>query len=566
MKSFLALVKLLFVQQYRIKPLGDKKRKIGTIIALVVLALCFAPMLIGMGIVMYYMGLISNGNVGFCALLILMCQGVVMLFGLQTIIANVFNCRDADKLLPLPVRPTTIFAAKLSVAYINEVITTVIVILVTLLPFGIGAGAGFGFYIILLLALLLIPMLPMLVGCLISMPFVALTERFGKNAVTKTVLQILLFITIFALYAMLMYFTGTIAGSEDATNTDIATMLLNKLQGLSENMRYIHSNFTLAGAMFAGGVGSCLLSLIISIGENALLLAIVILMALGFYKWILNSSLEGVGKKKKKVTDKDLLVKNKGVVKELIFTDLKRVTRDSQLGFSSLMGIILLPVMVVIFYLIFISTGSDGDMSFDVLKNLNLYQPIASLAILAYMSMLGITSNTLGIYPISRENKSFYMIKSLPISFNKYLLAKVILATTIMLICDGLTCLFVVIFFGVMWYWGIAMMFAMCLLGFGSMCLTTLIDLKSPKLGWTNFNQSLKNAKNSWLAMLIGLCSSIAIALVSIPFVYWYNVCSMWYVLFTMWITIIVLALVYAVVCFKIMTNNAKINFEKIEV
>ena len=74
MKAFLELIKILFIQQYRIKPIGNKKKQIGTIIALVVLALCFLPMIIGMAIIMYYIGKISAGNVGFCALLILMCQ------------------------------------------------------------------------------------------------------------------------------------------------------------------------------------------------------------------------------------------------------------------------------------------------------------------------------------------------------------------------------------------------------------------------------------------------------------------------------------------------------------
>lgn len=566
MESFLSLVKLLFVQQYRIKPTGDKKRKVGTIVALVVLALCFLPLLVGMAIVMFYMGKISNGNVGFCALLILMCQGLVMLFGLQSIISNVFTCRDAEKLLPLPIKPTTIFAAKFTVVYVTEVLTTVVTILVTLLPFGIGAGAGVGFYFLLLLSLFLIPMLPLLIGALISMPFVALTERFGKNGVTKTILQMLLFITIIALYALLMYFTGAMSGADDATNLDIATMLIEKLNGLSLGMRYIHSNFTLSTAMFASSFGEGILNLIISIAENALLLVLVVLMALAFYKWMLRSSLEGTGSKKKKVTDKDLEVKHKGVIKQLIFTDLKRVSRDSQLGFSSLMGIILLPVMVVIFYFIMSSSSGDGEFGFEALKNFALYQPLASLIILAYMSMLGITSNTLGIYPISRENKSFYMIKSLPISFNKYLLAKVILSTSVMLICDFLTCLFVVLFFGVMWYWGIAMMCAMALLGFGSMCLTTLIDLKSPKLGWSNFNQSLKNAKNSWLAMLIGLVSSLGLAIIATPFIIWYNAVSAWYVLLTMWILIIVCAFVYALICYIIMTKKAQKNFDSIEV
>ena len=565
MKAFLELIKILFIQQYRIKPIGNKKKQIGTIIALVVLALCFLPMIIGMAIIMYYIGKISAGNVGFCALLILMCQSLVMLFGLPAIISNVFNCKDADKLLPLPLKPISIFSAKLCVVYINEVLTTVLVILVTLLPFGIGSGAQVGFYFLLVLATLLIPMLPMLLGTIIAMPFVALTLKLSKNSVVKTIMQIFLFITIFALYFALLYFTGAMSGMENAENVDIATMLIQKLNGLSNSMLYIHSNFTLASAMLATSFGTGILNLLISTAENILLITCVILMSLAFYNWMLRTSLEGGGIKKRKATSKDLEVKNKGLIKELIFTDLKRVSRDSQLGFSSLMGIILLPVMVIVFFFVLNSMGEDGNSSLEILYGLNLYQPLATLAILAYMSMLGITANTLGIFPISRENKSFYMVKSLPISFNKYLLSKVILATSVMLICDFITCLFVVIFLKIMWYWGITMLLTMTLVGFGSMCITTLIDLKSPKLGWTNFNQSLKNAKNSWLAMLIGLVTSLITATISAPFIYWYSVNSAWFVLLIMWIIVIICAIAYALVCYKIMTKKATDYFDKIE-
>ena len=226
----------------------------------------------------------------------------------------------------------------------------------------------------------------------------------------------------------------------------------------------------------------------------------------------------------------------------------------------------MLPVMVVIFYLAFgMSAGEEGKL-IDVLKQFELYQIIAPLIFVTYMSMLGITSNIFGLYPISRENKSIYLVKSLPVSFNKYLLSKVILATAVMLISDFLTCLLIVILFGVKWYYGLAMLCVMAMLSFGGMCITTLVDLKSPKLGWTNFNQSLKNAKNSWIGLLIGLVTSLIVGIVGGLFVIlWYFTKSGWYVLLIMWLAIIGVCVAFAFVCYKIMTKNAQKYFEAIE-
>lgn len=571
MKRYLSLVKLLFIQQYRVKPQLGKRKKGGTIAAFVILGLCFLPMLIGLASGMYYLGQVSRGldNVASIAsMLLFLSQGVVLLFGIPTLISNVFTAKDADKLLFLPVRSSTIFAAKLTVVYLNEVITTAVMLLATLLPFGLGLSAGVGYYFMFIFALALIPLLPMLVGSIIAIPLSALIARVGKNGVVKTVLQVLMFLIILVVYAVGMYELGFIGAGDigDITEeTDIAKVLLEKLQDAGQFTKYIHSNFTLASAMVGLSFGAVALNLLISVAENAFLFGLVLLMAIPFYRWMLSTSVEGEGGSRSNKNGKtsELQVKNQGVLKELIFTDIKRVTRDNQMGFQCVLSLIMLPIMVVLFYVMF---NIDGDVSILDLRDEPLYQVIAPIVFLAYMSLLGMTSNVLGIYPISRENKSIYIIKSLPLSFNKYLLAKVVLSTSAMLISDTVMCVLVVALFGVKWYYGLLMLVTMALLGFGAMCITTLIDLKSPKLGWTNFNQSLKNAKNSWLAGLVGLVSMIAVGIVAGICIVGYTASnSAWYMVMIMWLLIIGLATGFAIVSYKIMTSKAQQHFDNIE-
>jgi len=570
MKKFISLTKLLFVQQYRVKPTEGKKRRGGTIAAYIILAVCFAPMLVMIAIAMFGLGKLSQGleegGAGVCAMLIFMSQGAVLLFGIPTLISNVFTVKDADKLLFLPIRSSTVFTAKLTVAYLNEVITTAVMLVFMLLPFGIGYSAPVGYYLLLLLGLFLIPLLPMLIGSIIAIPLSALITKVGKNGVVKTILQTVMFFLIMAVYLFVMYELGFMDGSVEEDSTDIAQILLDKLQSVSVMVKYVHSNYTFANAMLATTFTVFIVNLLIAIAENVLLLGLVIAMALPFYHWMLTKSVEGGGSRRRKTAKSNLQVKNQGVVKELIFTDLKRITRESQIGFQSILSLIMLPVMVVIFYLAFgMSAGEEGKL-IDVLKQFELYQIIAPLIFVTYMSMLGITSNIFGLYPISRENKSIYLVKSLPVSFNKYLLSKVILATAVMLISDFLTCLLIVILFGVKWYYGLAMLCVMAMLSFGGMCITTLVDLKSPKLGWTNFNQSLKNAKNSWIGLLIGLVTSLIVGIVGGLFVIlWYFTKSGWYVLLIMWLAIIGVCVAFAFVCYKIMTKNAQKYFEAIE-
>ena len=570
MKKYFSLVRLLFVQQYRVKPTGGKRKRGGTIATYIILGVCFLPMLIGIATSMYFLGMLSRGldNVSnIVATLIFVSQGVVLMFGVPTLISNVFTVKDADKLLCLPVRSSTIFAAKLTVAYLNEVITTAVMLIATLLPFGIGYSASFGYYPLLLVALILVPLLPMLLGSIIAIPLSAIITKVGKNGVVKTILQVVMFVVIIGVYLLGMYKLGFIGGDEDVSNADMAQMLLDKLQNIGGAMKYVHSNYTLASALIASSFGALAFNLLITLAENAFLFGLVILASLPFYHWMLSASVEGVGGgRRKKVKSGDLQIKNQGVLKELVFTDLKRITRDSQMGFQCIMSLIMLPLLVVIFYFALSMSGGDGMNIIEMFKGQAIYQGIAPIAFLAYMSMLGMTSNVLGIYPISRENKSIYLVKSLPVTFNKYLLAKVILSTSAMLISDTVMCVLIVALFGVEWYYGIAMLICMAALCFGAMCITTLIDLKNPKLGWTNFNQSLKNAKNSWLAMLVGLVVSLIVGVISaVCLIGWYLLNAAWYMLFIMWILIIGASVGFAAVCYRIMTANAEKYFNRIE-
>lgn len=577
MKRFFSLVKIMFIDQYQTRSSlsseKEKKARKRTVALYAILAVCFLPIFVSIAVAMYYMGQLSQGNIYLGTLLTLVCQGLVLVFGVRAIMSNVFVVNDADKLTYLPVRAHTIFLAKLTVAYINEVITSAVAIAVTMLPFGIGSGANFQYYLMLIPALVLIPMLPMLLGCLVSMPFSALIARFGKNSAVKTSLRIVTYVLIMSAYLYGVYSLGLFAGSgSDNFFNNPESFVKDLIVGLDERlapvMPYFHPNYMLFSSMLATSFVSWLVTFTLSLVENALLLGVVFLVSLPFYRKMLTLSLED-GSANIKRSNSGFRIKNKGIVRELMLTDLKRTARDGQIGFQSFAGIIMMPVIVIILYFS-MGIANEGDYTILELMNVSpLYQVIAPLMILAYMTFIGLSTNVLGLYPISRENKSAYMLKSFPVPFAKILLAKVLLATAVMIVSDFVTCVLIVALLGVKWYYGIAMLVTMALLGFGSMCITTLIDLKDPRLGWENFGQSLslRNAKNVWIAMLIGALAVTVIALSSAAFVVWFNLNNdAWYAVLIMWIVILGVTTAFAAVSYKVMNGKATKYFEQIEI
>ena len=576
MKKYLSLVKLLFVQQFKSRDAVNKgtskKKRAGTVALIVILVLCFAPMLSSVAVAMYFMGKLSGGNVYIGTFLTLVCQGLVLMFGVHTIISNVFTVKDADKLLYLPVRAHTIFLAKLTVAYINELITTAVSLLVVLLPFGIGLNATVTYYLMLLVALAVIPMLPMLVGCIVSMPLSALIAVIGKNSAIRTVFRIVIYVLIMGVYMYVMYSFGFMTGSENGNILDnpeayIQSTIDGFINRLRPIMPYFHPNYMLITAMLATSATGWLVGFAVTIAEHVALLGVVFVISLPFYRKLLTLSVEEGGGSVKKANKEQYKLGNKGVVQQLMLTDFKRTSRDGQMGFQSFAGIVMMPIVVVLLYF-FMGLSDEGDTSFLQLMTVSpLYQVIAPLVVLVYMTFIGLGTNVLGLYPISRENKSAYMLKSLPVPFNKVLLAKVLLATAVMLVSDFVTCVLIVALLGIKWYLGIAILLTMSLAGFGSMCITTLLDLKDPRFGWSNFSQSLKNAKNSWIAMLIGLLIGLCTALISVAFIVWYSlVPSAWYAILIMWLLIFGAMFAFAAVSYKIMVGKATKYFEQIEI
>lgn len=570
MTKFFSLVGLMFKQQFRTKPTeSGKKSKVGTIILFVVLAIVFVPVAIYIFIGCLALGKYVAANLpqdtyaGIVGTLLLGVQGVTLLFGFHGVLVNVFNCKDADKLLYLPIKGTTVFWAKFFVAYVNEAVAGALLLFVTVLPFGIGMGAGIGYYLTLLVALLLVPLLPMLVSTLLAMPLSMLSAKIGKNGVAKTAFNVLLYLAVMALYIWLMQQFGY-GGNGDGNITDeealkkIVAMIVDHI---SAAIVYVHPDYMMAKTFVATdwtGLGDFALGLV----EFAALFALLALISKAFYGKMLTLTVEGGGSSSKKIAKPLTVDKKSGVISQLIARDFKRVVRDPQMGFQAFAGMLITPLIVVIVAIGF-STGNDGDVSLgEFIKQNGM---VVGMFLMIYLTLLTAETNVLGLFPMSRENKSLYLLKTLPIPFEKVLLAKVLLATLVAFVTDFITAILVVFVAGFNPLSALLLMLGLLAYGFGNMCLTTRIDLKSPKIGWSNFQTSLKNSKNSWIAMLLGLLSALIVGVTSMGFLLWHSVSGAMYIEWLMWIAIDLVGALYAYVGYRIMRNSAEKLFEKIE-
>lgn len=582
MTKYIALTKSLLTQQFRGKPVATSKGKngkkskgtAGKIGIAVLLIFAFSPIVLMIVAACFAIGALhatidSSSTVAFMMLAI---QSFVLIFGLPSLINGIFAPKDGDKLLYLPVSTATIFASKLTVAYVNELITAVVGVLIVLLPFGIGAGMGVGYYILLVPTVLLLPILPLTIGCILSLPLSALVRRFFNNTTIKTVVSILLFAGIMGVY---MY--GIFSLTSFLENIDIATggmtdaeaqqYVMSIVNGFVDSidgvMPYFLPNYLMATAMVATAVGSLLLNTLGAVGVNALLLAIAVLLAITTYAKNMSKSQEGSGTKRNKGNQKQYVYTSRAILPTMIITNLKRFFRDSDISMQMILGL-LMPAFIVVIFGISFSMGAEDAGDLAMLSD-PLVQMIIGLGLLAYLVLLCSASNVLAVYPFSLERNRLYMFKILPVTIETIMLSKVLMSTMLLTVCSVICAIVAIFTINLSWYAGIFMCIAMAIYQFATMCVTTYLDVRKPKLDWENYQSGLKNSKGSLISLLCGLIVMSVISGVGVVFVIWYMSMPSVIIEIFMWLAIIVVGLLYAYIAYRHLVFHGKRAFDNLE-
>lgn len=562
MTKYRALVKMLLVQQLRRVSHSVKgKKRGGTIAACILLAVCFAPLLVGMFVLMLAVGGMAGRDANVLSMLLLCCQGAVFLLGSLTSVASIFDSRDSDRLLYLPIRSITAFWARFTVVYLGELIVSAACMVCVIVPYGIGALATLHFWALLPLIFLLIPLFPTLLGVIVTVPVSALFASLKANPVVKNALRIALYVVFMIVYVAVFMSFGLSSDSSDTSQNDIAHVV-EFLSSAGEKTKFCHWNYTLATAATASLFTAWAAGTALCLAENAAIFAVASLLALAFYRRIISSSTEG----SPSAEGKKVVYGGGSVLRQLISCDFKRVLRDKQLSFQSFGGLLAIPfVLVFMFIALSANVGEEGQTILALLVQQPLYQGVAPVVLLAYMALMGVGTNVLGIYPITRENYAVALLKTYPVPFEKILLAKVILASAVMLVSDLVICVLCVALLAIKWYYGIAMLVALLFLSFGSMCVTTLLDVKNPDIGWTTFAKTSHQGIAAMKAMLVSALCMSGLGAVSSGFIVWFALTQSPLPLLLMWTAVIGFSVAFAAVAYRIMSQKAQYYFERIE-
>ncbi len=489
----------------------------------------------------------------------------VVIFGLIPTLNYLYFSKDTEFMLTLPVKPSTVFLAKLSVVYLTEIVISTLMLIPCIITVGIATSMSAVYYIVGVLAVLLVPAIPMLLVMIIAIPLMYVVSFFKNKGALTSIVLIVLFGVVFGAYYLIL---GNLAMNGDEVIIDEEQLVLAFMgaMGTVSNILFpltavsrvaTLSTNTLFGS-FALPV-AIIINLAVFLITSALLIALAMLISGAVYKKSASSMLEGNGKKEGKVAKTE----QNSPFMALFKKEWRELFRTPAFAFQCLAGVVLVPIIMVFF-----SSSMDMGLMEGIAETgeglsadmLQIVEMVFSFIMIAFICMMGVSLNVGVATSITREGKNFFVMKTMPVPYKTQIKAKL----TLYLIISTLTIVIAMIVSSITNFNLINTIFGTIFLliyNYGFNCFAMLLDAHKPNLSWVTHNEAVKG-KSASIPMLINMVATIV--LVAIPLILFILIPSIIVAQIVSWIVLIAIAVAVAVVFHCLLFANIDKFMERI--
>jgi ABC-2 type transport system permease protein len=447
-------------------------------------------------------------------------------------------------MLGLPLRPYEILGAKLITLVVYEYIFEAFILLPMLVAYGIKSGADILFIVYSAVLFALLPIIGLVMAAVIIMLVMRFT-RFGKNK------QVFNFVGGIIGLGIAIGFNVAIQTSVNSMSAEQIVALTTGQSSLTELLSRIFPGIgfaanALIGSASVTGLWNLLLFMVCAAAAVALFL--------GFGQLLYFKGLAGVTEaaaKRKSLSSEELdrSTASTPVTRAYVIKELRLLTRSPIAFLNCVLMNFLWPVLIIVMLI--------GGGQLETLKPFIATMNSGLLiAILVGFGAFISSANAITSTAISREGKTLYFTKYIPVSMSKQLDAKAM--SGILLSGVGILLLSVLaVFLGASILTAvIAFVLGMITTLAGSYA-GLLIDAARPKLSWMNEQQAIKQNMNVMLHMLLGV---LLAALIIVPVV------AAGFTEFVAVIYVAVVAVILAVVLRQRVISGAAKKLEQMDV
>ncbi len=417
---FLELVRKEFIQRQT----DNKQSIVANIISILLRVILIAGFIclesyIGISLDKKISQYSTYGYFDFLVLFLFVLMGLNIIFTLIKARKSIFDYKDNIIILPLPIEPSTKVFSKVTYLYIEAIIFCLITSSPLLICYGISRNFVPYYYIFSILYPLFVSIFSCGVSLLLSIVYQQLYKLVKQNDIIQFVLACLVVILACYLYQFILNLFLTVLN-----DSSIGGMFsLDFINGLHNARYYFLPIYHLLDLVIQQQqvpsdilifLGASMLSLLV--GVSVVSLCYLHEMKLGEHT---NST------NKKELKHKKLVSPFKGLIKKEFYLLFKDET--NLFSYTSLL--ILCP------FLTFCVISSLNSIIYDNLRFYASYFPelISGINLCLILLFVGVI-NTSASYSISREGKSAIIVKYLPISPLKQMLAKIIIPFTFSLV------------------------------------------------------------------------------------------------------------------------------------
>ena len=453
---------------------------------------------------------------------------------------TLYRGKDNPILLAYPARHFEVFLSKLLVFYIYEFLKSIFILLPLFLGFGFIYGTlNFVYIISTLFMVAMLPLFPVLIGAVLTMPILFITRLLNKLPIIKVILTIAGLVFSFWL---IIQITSLIP--VPLRIVALYNSFIMKVVGFITSVNKYALFYNLVGKLMMGE--NFFINILILLGIIVGLTLLVVALAMPLYFSLASKSSEQANQKKHKGTNKRS--------KTTFLTFVKKEWLLSIRNINDLVSnyVFLVATPYVLFFMVSIFTAVDR----------NTLGHSMTIGFSAFISLLmASASNTASALAITQEGAEFVLLKTVPADTTKMAWAKIffnlIFSSIIIIISFVVLIIFATRIENVVPYW--LLLIAILLINAGLIFWSLQIDIMNPKLREYAASGDSSSINNASRSILIGFITTILFtALVVI-------------ILFTggnpvwQWVKIIGVALVFMLARMYLYNSYLKNIFPEIE-
>lgn len=429
------------------------------------------------------------------------------------LLKTLYKGKDNPILLSYPAQHYEVFLSKLLVFYIYEFLKGVFLILPLLLGFGIVYEMiTFGYIITTIIMILILPLFPVLIGAILTMPILIVTKFLNKFQIVKFILSAAF--GIFAFWSIVKL-TGLIP--VPLRIVALYGSFIIELSGFIASVNKYALHYQLIGKILMGQnvFVNYLIIFAILIG----LVVLIISLAMPLYFSLASKSGEQANQKK-----------HKGINKMSKTTFLSFVKKEWLLSIRNINDFIsnyvfIVAIPYVLYLMVSIFTAVDRNV-------LGHSMTIGFTGFIALM--MASASNTASAMAITQEGAEFVLLKTAPADTTKMAWAKIffnlIFSSLILILSFVVLTIFATRIENIGLYW--LLLIAILMVNAGLIFWSIQLDIMNPKLreyAASGDNSSNKNASKS---ILIGMVITVIFTFLTIiiifsggdPFWQWFKI------------------------------------------